>query len=257
MIKTAIRLFTVLELSLVGIAHAGTMGMQVDSWTGFYLGANGGGGWGDPTYSMTYLENGQLQSGVTWFPTKVTQHFSGAIFGGQIGYNYQLMPQLVLGLKYDTDLAEWRKYNHTPSGDSIGNIAEMHAAQQLTWFGHLLPRLGYLINDHFLLYGTGGLVFGNIKGYANQEINNINTEEVNYIGSFKKTTTGWTAGAGLECKMMEHWSVSLEYLYNDLGSHTAIADQTFSNGVVSTVFQNQYVFNNNFQTLALGVNYNW
>ena len=61
---------------------------EVKNWTGIYFGANGGGGWGDPSVSMTYLESGQLEKGITWYPNKVSHDFSGAIFGGQIGYNY-------------------------------------------------------------------------------------------------------------------------------------------------------------------------
>ena len=45
------------------------------NWTGFYLGINGGGGWGRSTWTTT----GQFD-------------MSGGLVGGTIGYNYQIEP---------------------------------------------------------------------------------------------------------------------------------------------------------------------
>ena len=257
--KTSVGLIVSAELFLMGMAHAGSMGAaEPSTWTGVYLGANGGGGWGNPSVSMTYILEGQVQPGISWYPTKVHQNFSGAIFGGQIGYNYQFMSQLVLGIKYDTDLSKWTAYSKTPSGDTDGAVATLYSVQQLNWFAHVLPRLGYLFTDNLLFYGTGGLVFGSTQGVANQAFNyNVVDPDTTYPGSFKSTPTGWSAGAGLEWKVLENWSLAVEYLYNDLGNKTIYADQTYPSGYASSYFQNQYVLNMNFQTVSLAVNYHW
>lgn len=243
--------FIIASIYLMGAAHAGTMG-PAENWTGFYIGANGGAGWGDPSVSMTYLQNGQVETGLTWYPTKVSQNFSGAIFGGQVGYDYQFMQRMVLGLKFDTDFSQWTAYKASPSGDSSGAVAVLHTTQKLNWFGHLLPRLGYLIQDNLLFYGTGGLLFGNIEGSANQV---FNTSLTNYRGAFKINTTGWSAGAGFEWKMIQGWSLAVEYLYNDFGNKSVVANE--QTGAVSSFYQNLYPFNTNFQTVALAVNYHW
>lgn len=256
--KNILGLMTAVILVSHGISYAGSMGdMTTKSWTGFYLGANGGAGWGDPSVSMTYLENGQTEQGISWYPTSVGQHYSGAVFGGQIGYNYQISSQWVLGLKYDTDFSQWTAYNATRSGDSSGANAVLYSSQKLNWFGHLLPRAGYLIKNNLLAYGTGGLSFGSVRGYANQAFSSSLVGVNSYPGSFKTTSAGWAAGGGLEWNMVDNWSLAVEYLYNDLGSHTAIANETFPSGAVSAVLQNKYVFNSKFQTLALAVNYHW
>lgn len=256
--KITLGLIVTAKLSLMGVAYAGSMGSnEVINWTGIYFGANGGGGFGDPSVAMTYLQSGQLERGITWYPTKVSQKFSGAIFGGQLGYNYQLMPQMVLGLKYDTDLSQWTAYNKRASGDSTGSTAILYSAQKLNWFAHLLPRLGYLIKDNLLFYGTGGLVFGNVQGTANQAFSHSLQGINSYPGSFKINTTGWSAGAGFEWKIAQNWSLGIEYLYNDLGNNSVIANETFPTGSVSSFYQNQYRFNTNFQTVALAVNYHW
>lgn len=252
--QTALKFFFAANLSLIGCVYAGSMGPnEATTWTGFYLGANGGGGWGNPSVSMSYLANGQIESNLAWYPTHVTQQFSGAIFGGQIGYNYQLQPQWVIGLKYDTDLSQWTAYTQIPSGDTSGSVATLYSNQKLNWFGHLLPRLGYLIKPDWLVYGTGGLTFGNMQGNATQSFN-VTSIGTSYPGFFNVNHAGWGAGAGIEWKM-SHLSFAAEYLYNDLGNNTVIANETFPSGATSSVLQNQYVFKNNFQTISLAVNY--
>src|SRR5687767_3749173 len=55
------------------------------NWTGFYLGINGGGGWGRSTWDGVH-----------------TFDVSGALIGGTIGYNWQL-GQFVVGVEGDID----------------------------------------------------------------------------------------------------------------------------------------------------------
>ena len=74
------------------------------------------------------------------------------------------------------------------------------------WFGTLRARIGYAINN-VMLYGTGGLAYGDLKG--------------EFFGlSENKTLVGWTAGAGIEYAFTQNWSAKLEYLYMDLASRT-------------------------------------
>src|ERR1035438_275070 len=65
---------------------------QQSSWTGFYLGINGGGGWA------------LSDQGVPGFGS-VSTTGSGGVIGGTFGYNYQLNNNFVLGLETDLDWA--------------------------------------------------------------------------------------------------------------------------------------------------------
>jgi outer membrane immunogenic protein len=56
------------------------------NWTGFYIGANIGGGW-DGGNIVDSLDGVNFGSGTR----------GGFIGGGQIGYNYQINPNIVLG----------------------------------------------------------------------------------------------------------------------------------------------------------------
>jgi len=63
------------------------------SWTGFYIGINGGAAFGRSDWSNTLGTN--------------TINTSGAVVGGTIGYNYQ-MGQTVFGLEGDGDWSDLR-----------------------------------------------------------------------------------------------------------------------------------------------------
>ena len=100
------------------------------NWTGFYIGINGGGGWGSPS-----------GTGINKFDV------SGGMIGGTIGYNWQI-GQIVVGAEGDID---W-------SGVK-GNTTALCAAGCETrnnWLATLRGRLGYAF-DRFLPYITAGL----------------------------------------------------------------------------------------------------
>jgi outer membrane immunogenic protein len=67
------------------------------SWTGFYIGANVGGGFGRDTDTVT-----AALPGIGTATGKARSNTSGVIGGGQIGYNWQI-GKIVLGLEADID----------------------------------------------------------------------------------------------------------------------------------------------------------
>jgi outer membrane immunogenic protein len=64
------------------------------NWSGFYIGINGGGGFGRSTWDSTGSFN-----------------ISGGMVGGTVGYNYQI-GQAVVGLEGDIDWAVGRHQRH-------------------------------------------------------------------------------------------------------------------------------------------------
>src|SRR6516164_8997989 len=66
------------------------------TWTGWYVGLNGGGGWGQTSHTATVNAIG--------LPPATTGNFntSGGLGGGTIGYNYQ-MGQWLVGAEADLD----------------------------------------------------------------------------------------------------------------------------------------------------------
>jgi len=161
------------------------------NWTGPYVGINGGGGWGNSSFSAP------LPS--TNFDT------SGGLVGGTLGYNWQAN-QIVFGLEGDID------WSHFTGSGTCGGVS---CSVRNDWLGTARGRLGYAF-DRFLPYVTGGAAFGNIK-----------TAKTG-IGSADESRVGWTLGGGVEYGLSGPWSIKAEYLYVDLGNGGSIGGSTAS-----------------------------
>lgn len=168
------------------------------NWTGFYIGINGGGGFGSSDFSGTFSTGS--------FDT------SGGLVGGTVGYNWQ-MNQIVLGLEGDIDWSNLRG-----SAACGGTSCEMRN----DWLATIRGRVGYAGWDRFMPYVTGGAAFGNIK------------TTIAGVGNSSETKTGWTLGGGIEAAIAGPWTAKVEYLYVDLGSGGSIAgsDASFHTNIV-------------------------
>jgi outer membrane immunogenic protein len=153
------------------------------SWTGFYLGINGGAGWGQTNWSNSF---GTADGDV-----------SGGLVGGTVGFNYQ-MGGLVVGLEGDIDWSDIR--GSTSTGICAGGSCETRNS----WLSTARGRIGYAF-DRVMPYVTGGAAFGDIKATPAG------------LGSTTTTKTGWTVGGGAEFAIAGPWTAKVEYLYVDLG----------------------------------------
>jgi outer membrane immunogenic protein len=167
------------------------------SWTGVYVGIEGGGAWG----SAEQTDSTPWSSG--------TYRVSGGLVGGDIGYNWQIN-NFVFGLEGDGS-ATWM------SGSTFGFYPTYPACYlpnctaNLEALGTARGRVGIAF-DRFMPYVTGGFAVGSLHG---QEGGLIEGEG----GSGTTTVPGWTVGAGIEAKLSPNWSAKLEYLHVDLGDH--------------------------------------
>ncbi|MGB6877495.1 MAG: outer membrane protein [Candidatus Acidiferrales bacterium] len=166
------------DLSLAPLYKAPPPVSPAYDWSGFYLGVNGGGGWGDSHWQ------GIGRAGL-----------SGGQLGGTAGYNWQL-GQAVLGLEGDID------WSHL-----TGNVpcAGGTCTTSDTWLSTVRGRVGYSF-DRFLPYVTGGLASGNIGAAAPG------------LPGGSTTNTGWALGGGVEVALPGNWSAKAEYLHVDLGA---------------------------------------
>jgi outer membrane immunogenic protein len=175
------------------------------SWTGFYVGINGGYGWGKSSWTDVGGSTGDF-------------NVKGALAGATVGYNLQT-GLWVWGLEGDVD-ASWIKGTET----TVCGLPGCETRNR--WLATGRGRIGYAW-DRWLPFITGGAAGGDIKmtpgGGASET----------------KTKIGWTAGAGVEYAFMGPWSVKAEYLYVDLGKATCTAatcgadtDVTFKSNIV-------------------------
>jgi outer membrane immunogenic protein len=148
------------------------------SWTGFYFGINGGGGFGSSNWDSTGSRN-----------------ISGGVIGSTVGYNYQF-GQLVAGVEGDID---WADIN-----GSTTNACPPGCKTSDTWLATARGRLGYAA-DRFMPFVTAGAAFGDIRASAPG------------FPTSSTDKTGWTVGGGLEAALVANWTAKVEYLYVDLG----------------------------------------
>ena len=221
----------------------------VYNWGGFYIGINGGYGWGDTSPSIAALDPDSatfLSGPPTWFsPGQFASSFNerGGSVGGQAGYNWQFSRNWVGGLETDIQYAHVQSDSSNvlflnPSLFGTNFPFTVNNERTLEWFGTVRGRLGYLVTPDLLIYGTGGLAYG--KTTASASIlnspapggsNSVNLGSFScaatgpgaaacYAGSGSRTSVGWAAGAGVEAHLIGNFTAKLEYLYVDLGGQT-------------------------------------
>jgi outer membrane immunogenic protein len=174
--------------------------VPVFTWSGIYIGVNGGYGFGQSNWTN---------------PAGSTGNFStdGFLVGGTIGGNYQ-WNQFVLGIEADGD------WTNLSGNVSCGPGLAFTCTTQGDWLATVRGRAGYAF-DRFLVYGTGGAAFGNLQAGS--------------TGSFDTATqTGWTAGGGVEFAFTPNLTAKVEYLYVDLGSMTCNINCQFNTSVSLT-----------------------
>jgi outer membrane immunogenic protein len=154
----------------------------VFSWTGIYVGINGGWAWGTAADSI---------GGVSFNP-------SGGLVGGTLGGNYQF-GSFVIGLEGDGD------WTNLDGKSTVAGCGAPGCETKSTWLATVRGRAGWAW-DRVLFYGTGGAAFGNVQAGG-------------IGGPFDSATqTGWAAGAGIEGAVLPNLTVRAEWLYVDLGN---------------------------------------
>ena len=150
------------------------------NWSGFYVGVNGGGGWGTSNWNSA----GSFD-------------VSGGVIGGTAGLNWQL-GHAVLGLEGDVDWSNLK-------GSTTSTLCPAGCTTNNDWLATVRGRAGYAF-DRFMPYVTGGLAVGDIKA------------GVPGFAGATQTNAGWTIGAGLEFALVANWTAKVEYLHVDLGN---------------------------------------
>jgi outer membrane immunogenic protein len=159
-------------------------------WTGFYIGAGVGGGWGTSTITDPF--NGSLS---------VSPSLKGVIIDGVSGINYQIN-SWVLGVEANFD-GPWIKgsTSDVPPAPALPNSLKT----EVLWTASVTGRVGMAF-DRLLVFGKGGVGFDNDRDTIVQ-----GGTGVAVVGSIFRA--GWTIGGGVEYAVTEHWTGRLEYDY--------------------------------------------
>jgi len=166
----------------------------VFDWTGFYIGANIGYGWGRADGTTDGLSG--------------SEDLNGVLGGGQIGYNWQV-GNWVLGVEADGQGTD-QKSSFSVSGLVNGVPVTVTQDDSIPWFVTARGRIGYAIAPMYMIYATGGGAWMDFKS----------TITATGLGSATWETShgGWAAGAGIEGAITRNWSWKAEYLHLDTGT---------------------------------------
>ena len=229
--RNVLGLVSVLALAVVaplGAANAADMAVKAPppmapapayfNWTGFYIGANFGGGWANTSVSGTTLVDGVASSSFAG-----SYGAGGVLGGGQIGANYEFANHWVIGFEADVDGSGVNGSGTNCSTSAAGVIVGCAGAHtKLNDFGTVRGRFGYA-GDNLLLYGTGGWAWSQSSTTSNLTCTVFTPGTFCPGGSDTFTgggasasttaTNGWAAGAGLEYAFARNWTIRAEYLH--------------------------------------------
>ena len=222
------------------IMSVATSNPVAPGWSGFYAGVNTGAGWG-----------GNNHTGNNWFIDAINGGFSnsltatgaggGVIGGGQIGYNYALSSQFIVGVEADYQGTSMGSAGAPTIGPMLNLInggshyvaGYLSGGSWVPFFGTVRARAGITPTQGLMLYSTAGFAYADV-----QNGNGFNLQP------------GWSAGAGAEWMFMPKWSVKAEYLYMNV---SGLNNAPVNLGVNLTDNSTQTSVN----MIRLGVNYHF
>jgi outer membrane immunogenic protein len=183
------------------------------NWYGFYIGVQGGYGWGGEAINLMPDANYAPAAAAGVFPPSLADNPRGALGGIQFGSNFQF-GHLVLGTASDFSFSDI-KVSQTSFNTIVPPGVTIRGEQKLEWLSTTRVRVGYTV-DNLLFYGTGGLADGRASASSSITLTGCPGFGNCPAGSDAKTLWGWTAGGGIEYAV-GHWSANLEYIHYDLG----------------------------------------
>jgi outer membrane immunogenic protein len=198
------------------------------SWTGCYIGAHVGWGWGHKDFGNA------TSRGSTDFSLNTSFDTSGAMFGGQLGCNYQLQGNWVIGLEGSVSGADINGF----SGSAACESSIIHA--KTDFLASITGRLGWNGWDpRTLFYIKGGAAWAHDRYLWASESNQHDVQQ---------DRSGWVIGFGVEWAFAPNWSAFAEYDHYDFGTERTCFTCTRGTNLHFDITQQ-------IDTVRLGVNY--
>jgi opacity protein-like surface antigen len=166
----------------------------------FYIGVNLGGAFS--------VENESMGSAFLGAPTTFSANPEGVLGGIQLGYNFMLSPDWLIGFEGEFD---WSTAENT---SNIGNtVVTSTLTSDHRWYDTAAGRLGYVMGPA-LVYVKGG------GAWMNADYTFSASGATTGLSSLNVTRSGWTTGGGIEGMLGPNWSAKLEYDFLDFGTNS-------------------------------------
>jgi outer membrane immunogenic protein len=261
--------------------HRGSAG-GVFTWTGCYLGLQLGYGFGDSNFSGQFVDPAVpstfgASKSVILNPSNPIGFGTGGVFGGgQVGCDYQLARNWVIGVAGDASGANSNGNAVQPGSVTlIGFPTPAPSAfssngtlsSNTDFIATATARLGYSIGQSPFYWGGQGLFY--LKGGAawaryNYSFNGSDattacvtftttcTTSANIYGLFNfsgsELRVGWTVGVGTEWMIVGTWSVNVEYDFLEFGTRNV----SLSDAIMGA---DQFSVRQDINEVKLGINY--
>jgi outer membrane immunogenic protein len=223
------------------------------SWTGFYIGGHVGALRGQGRFDSVV---GQpvfpafgflgplfpiiIPSRLGTLPA-VSASETGFVGGGQLGYNWQIGSNFLLGFEGDASWTRVRASGTFSPVDPSGLVTLSGTyTTEIDWTASLRARAG-VTWDRLLVYATGGAALANWKAGSTFTLVNPTPgifAPIPASGTTAASSTftdlGWTIGGGFEWAFADNWSVAGEYRHSRFGSHTITLANTDPSGIILT-----------------------
>jgi opacity protein-like surface antigen len=258
---------TEIEQAAIHVAKVGVNyrfgGIQVDptfapvpaapgyNWSGAYIGAQGGYGFGHKEWPDFF--------GIT--PTSGKFDANGWLAGGTVGVNAQA-GAFVFGVE-----GEWMwtgiKGSQTVTTDFGGASFTDSLESKINWLAIASARAGFVVGDRLLIYAKGGVALADEKHSHDLAQSVIGLGTVTGSTSGRAVHTGIVVGAGAEYALGGNWSAKLEYNYIRMLAQNVIATGTETANIpavaVGTIdFAEQFTgIRQDLHLVKLGVNYHF
>ncbi len=252
-------MITGLALTAAGAANAADMPVKyrpvapaVFSWTGCYIGVNGGYAW---DHSNVHAN---VQPGATNINAAAaaaannagngTTSEKGGLYGGHAGCQWQ-NGAVVGGFEVDYD-----KTNLNGTRDTGNVLVGAFTVRDVdntrhNWFATARLRLGWAI-DRTLIYGTAGFAFVNGSFDRSQRWSFadgcaiVDGLQSCHNGGTSSTKVGAVVGAGAEYAFLGNWTLRAEYLWivvNGQNFATINSGTNVANQVIGHTWDNTYL----------------
>jgi opacity protein-like surface antigen len=176
------------------------------NWTGAWVGAQVGYGWGDKHWPDFIPADG--------FDVK------GWLGGVSTGANVQA-GIFVVGVESEwlwTGIKGGRRELTTLFG---GATQTRDLATKVDWLSLNSVRVGFVPTDRLMVYGKAGVAFAQERHDINAAVSIPGLGDQTLDVSGKALHTGWLAGIGAEYAFLGNWSAKLEYNYINFGPQNA------------------------------------
>jgi len=254
-------LLAAVGLTLAGVAAGSAADLEIPyksapppapSWTGFYIGANGGAGTGTTQTNVnlgTAIAGLGGAGGVGIALPLSSYSVNGFLGGVTAGYNWQTGP-FVLGAEGEFDGATFQ--------GSTACIILFSCTAKHDWLGDITARLGVVAFDKALIYVKGGVAWAD----SNHSLNTGITGTVGGVGvtagvngSASDTAVGGLFGLGIEYGFLPHWSAKIEYDYIQFADQNVNATLTATTGAGTATLPLQ--IKESMQLTKAGINYHF